>query len=187
MMDDPVASVPRSLAALSNLGASALLSHPSPLVPLSPWGVSNPIIPMAFSYSEVSHLGPYPSNLSRFSRVRLFATLWTVAHQAPLSMGFSRQEYWSGLPFPSPGDLPDPGTEPVSLTSPSLAGGFFTTCATWEALSPSLNPSLSPHHPFLPSQPHPSTPRWFSIFLSVGVYKHNADLSFLGTEGLFPN
>ena len=48
------------------------------------------------------------------SRVRLFATLWTVAYQAPPSMGFSRQECWSGLPFPSPGDLPDPGIEPVS-------------------------------------------------------------------------
>ena len=46
------------------------------------------------------------------SRVRLFVTPWTVAYQAPLSMGFSRQEYWSGLPFPSPGDLPDPGIEP---------------------------------------------------------------------------
>ena len=51
-------------------------------------------------------------------------TPWTVARQAPLSMGFSRQEYWSGLPFPSPGDLPDPGTEPAS---PVLAGRFFTT------------------------------------------------------------
>ena len=50
------------------------------------------------------------------SRVRLFATLWTVAFQAPLSMGFSRQEYWSGLPLPSPGDLPDPGIEPRSPT-----------------------------------------------------------------------
>ena len=48
------------------------------------------------------------------SRVRLFVTPWTVAYQAPLSMGFSRQEYWSGLPFPSPGDLPDPGIEPGS-------------------------------------------------------------------------
>ena len=48
------------------------------------------------------------------SRVRLFATPWTVANQAPLSMGFSRQEYWSGLPFPSPGDLPNPGIEPGS-------------------------------------------------------------------------
>ena len=47
-----------------------------------------------------------------FSRVLLFVTLWTVAYQAPLSVGFSRQEYWSGLPFPSPGDLPDPGIEP---------------------------------------------------------------------------
>ena len=49
------------------------------------------------------------------SRVQLFVTPWTVAHQAPLSMGFSRQEYWSGLPFPSPDDLPDPGIEPMSL------------------------------------------------------------------------
>ena len=54
--------------------------------------------------------------LSHFSYVQLFTTLWTVAHQAPLSMGFSRQDYWSGLPFPSPGDLPDPGIEPGSPT-----------------------------------------------------------------------
>ena len=60
------------------------------------------------------------------SRVRLFAALWPVAHQAPLSMGFSRQEYWSGLPFPPPGDLPHPGIEPLSLASPALAGRFFT-------------------------------------------------------------
>ena len=61
-------------------------------------------------------------------------TPWTVALQAPLSMGFSRQEYWSGLPFPSLGDLSNPGIEPVSLTSPTLTGGFFTTSTTWEAL-----------------------------------------------------
>ena len=54
-------------------------------------------------------------------------TLWTVARQAPLSMGFPRQENWSGLPFPPPGDLPDPGMEPVSPVSPALAGGFFIT------------------------------------------------------------
>ena len=54
----------------------------------------------------------------------LFATLWAIAQQAPLPMGFSRQEYWSGLPFSSPGGLPDPGTE---SSSPELAGGFFTT------------------------------------------------------------
>ena len=71
--------------------------------------------------------------LNHFSHVQLYATLWTVARQAPLSMGFSKQEYWSGLPCPPPGDLPDPGTEPRSLTSPPLAGGFFTTSATWEA------------------------------------------------------
>ena len=64
--------------------------------------------------------------LSRFGRVRLFVAPWTVACQVPLSMGFSRQEYWSGLPFPSLGDLPDPGTEPTSLMSPALAGGFFS-------------------------------------------------------------
>ena len=52
---------------------------------------------------------------------------WTVARQAPLSMGFSRQEYWSGLPFPSPGDLSDPRIEPTSPASPALAGGFFLT------------------------------------------------------------
>ena len=62
--------------------------------------------------------------LSRFSGVRLFLTPWTVACHAPLSMEFSRQKYWSGSPFPPPGDFPDPGTE---LVSPALAGGFLTT------------------------------------------------------------
>ena len=61
-----------------------------------------------------------------FSCVLLFVTLGTTAHQAPLSMGFSRQEYWSGLPFPSPRHLPRPGIEPESLKSPALAGEFFT-------------------------------------------------------------
>ena len=56
-----------------------------------------------------------------------FETPWTVARQAPLSMEFSRQEYWSGLPFPPPGDLPEPGMEPKSPVSPALAGGFLTT------------------------------------------------------------
>ena len=58
---------------------------------------------------------------------------WTAARQASLSMGFSRQEYWSGLPCSPPEAIPDPGTEPASLRSPALAGGFFTTSATWEA------------------------------------------------------
>ncbi|CAI9155108.1 unnamed protein product [Rangifer tarandus platyrhynchus] len=73
--------------------------------------------------------------LSPFSLARLFVTLWTVAHQTPLSMGFSRQEYWSGLPRPPPEDLPDPGIEPASLMSPALAGRFFTTSTAWEANS----------------------------------------------------
>ena len=68
--------------------------------------------------------------LSRFSRVRLLATPWTVVRQAPLSLGFSRQEHWRGLPFPPPGDFPDPGISPGSLKSSVLAGGFFTTSAT---------------------------------------------------------
>ena len=76
--------------------------------------------------------------LSHFSCVQLFATLWAVACQAPLSMGFPRQENWSGLPYLPPGDLPNPGIEPVSLASPALAGSSFTTRATWEALSRSL-------------------------------------------------
>ena len=78
----------------------------------------------------------YPScvcMLSHFSHVQLCAILWTVACQAPLSMEFSRQEYWSGLPCPPPRALPNPGIKPMSLTSPALAGGFFTTSATWEA------------------------------------------------------
>ena len=56
--------------------------------------------------------------LSSFSHIQLFVTPWTVAHQAPLSMGFSRQEYWSGLPYPAPGDHPNPGMEPKSLIPP---------------------------------------------------------------------
>ena len=70
--------------------------------------------------------------LSRFSRVQLFATLRTGAFQTPLSMKFSRQEYQSGLPCPSPQDLPNPGIEPAFLMSHALAGRFFTTSPTWE-------------------------------------------------------
>ena len=88
--------------------------------------------------------------LSHLIRIRFFATPQTVARQPPLSMGFSRQDYWSGLPCHSPGDLPNPGTEPTSLmgsirtlsyrrhktslTSPVLTGGLFTTSATRKAL-----------------------------------------------------
>ena len=69
------------------------------------------------------------------SCVQIIVTPWTVAYQAPLSMELSRQEYWSGLTFPTPGDLPNPGIKPMSLASPALTGGFFTTSTTWEAQS----------------------------------------------------
>ena len=69
--------------------------------------------------------------LSCFSRAQLLVTPWTVAHQAPLSVGFSREEYWSVLLCLPPGDLPDLGTKSTSLTSSALAGGFFTTSVTW--------------------------------------------------------
>ena len=69
--------------------------------------------------------------LSLFSCAGPYVTPWTAAPQAPLSMGISRQEYWSELPFPSPGDLPNLGIEPASLRSPAFASGLFTTNATW--------------------------------------------------------
>ena len=79
-------------------------------------------------YSTASH------GASSFTSVGpdSFETPWTVSHPAPLSMGFSRQEYWSRLPFPPPGDLSDPRMEPTSLVSPALAGGVLTTSSTWE-------------------------------------------------------
>ena len=73
-------------------------------------------------------------------RVRLFVTLWTVAHRAPLSREFSRQEYWSGLPFSSPGDLPDPGIELESLMPLALASGFFFSFFFFLASEPPRKP-----------------------------------------------
>ena len=68
-------------------------------------------------------------NVCMLNCVLLFVTPWTVAHQAPLSMKFPRQEYWSALPSPTPGDLPDPRIKPTSPVSPALAGGFLTTAS----------------------------------------------------------
>ena len=90
--------------------------------------------------------------LSRFSRVQLLGTPWTVAHQAPLSMGFSRPEFWSGLPFPPPGDLPDPGIELESPAFPSL-----------QADSLQLN-QLCTHT-------HTHTHDFFRFFSLIGYYK----------------
>ena len=80
-----------------------------------------------FCANELAYMHTY------FSCAQLSVTLWTIAHQVPLSMGLSRHEYWSGLLCPPPGDLPNPEIEPVSLTSPPLTGGFLTTSAPWEA------------------------------------------------------
>ena len=76
--------------------------------------------------------------LSHFSPVQLFATLWTLTCQAPLSMGFSRQEYWNGLPCPHPGDLPNPGIKPASLMSPA-----------WQVGSLPLVPPGKPNNPLI--------------------------------------
>ena len=84
-----------------------------------------------YLYNELSHCTANSQQADCvttcvLSPVRLFGTPWTVVYQDPLSVGFSRQEYQSVLPFPSPGELPDPEIEPTSLASPALAGGFFT-------------------------------------------------------------
>ena len=91
-----------------------------------------------------SEFTPLVCVLSHLRGVCLFVTPQTVARQATLSMGFSREEYWSGLPFPSPGDLPDSGIEPTSFIPPVLAGRFFTTSATWEAFQNKSQPVKFP-------------------------------------------
>ena len=104
------------------------------------------------------------------SHVWLFAIPWTVFYQLPLSMGFSRQEYWSGVPFPSPGDLPGPGTEPVSLMPPALASRFFTTSAASEA-------------------PPPHTRTWLCLCfaqISLAFHSMSIDLKQEATSFQFP-
>ena len=131
------------LAAISVLHTTAI-HHPSkylylqvlPLF-LSLW-LSSPRIPSLLVIVQ------------SLSNVRLFVTAWTVARQCLLSIEFSRQECWSGFPFPSPGDLPEPRIEPGFLVSSILAGRFFTTSATWEAL---LETHL--HHKTMQEGPFP--------------------------------
>ena len=92
-------------------------------------------------YNECVHitsplnLHPFKPCAQSLSYIWLFAAPWSVAHQVLLSTEFSWQEYWNGLPFPSPGDLPNPGIKSMSVASLALAGGFFTTSTTWEGLS----------------------------------------------------
>ena len=140
-------SIWRSIISL-NISAGppspCIVVDPSPLTSdwLIPKILVKALFPVGCSFwpSETElHVTPVPSPtiyvcvLSHSCHVRLCAILWAVACQAPLSMGFSRQEYWSGLPFPSPGELLNPGIEPESLMSPALAGKFFTTSNTWKA------------------------------------------------------
>ena len=106
--------------------------------------------------------------LSRFSCFWLCVTLWTAAHQAPLSMGFSRQEFWSGLLFPSPGDLPDLWIEPGS---PALSGRFFTVWATREAR----------RHP--PPQPHNAITKPFKWRQESQCQREKNKPAFPGFEG----
>ena len=106
--------------------------------PCLPLCFLKPTSPAAISLNEWLLRSPSCSvmscaMLSHFCRVRLFVTPQTVARQSSLFMGFSRQEYWSGLPFSPPGESSQPGIKPASLSSPALEDRFFTTRATWEA------------------------------------------------------
>ena len=118
----------------------------------------------------------HPCMLSHFSRVQLCVTLWTAAHQALMSKGFSRQEYWSGLPCLSPGDLPDPGIKPESLMSPALASVFFTSSTTWEAQPISLPTPIKNDNPIpgcLSCLPRWPTLCLWSVFLpSINLLSH---------------
>ena len=119
--------------------------------------------------------------LSRFSHVQLFATLWTVACQAPLSMGFSRQEYWSVLPCPPPGDLPDPGIEPISLVSPALQAGSFPLSYLGSHLLPIVIHKCIHTHTQIHVYTHicSSIAHWFQIFSSRYINRLISSMFFL--------
>ena len=121
--------------------------------------------------------------ISHFSRVQLFVNLWTVAYQVPLSMEFSRQEYWSELPFPPPEHLPNPETEPTPHVSPALADGFFTTSATSAVISCSVkSDSLRPHGLQCARVLCP----WDSVGKSTGVDCHALLQGIFPTQGSNP-
>ena len=100
------------------------------------WWTGRPGVLPSMKSQRVGHDWVTELNWSHFSCFYLFAALPTVTCQASLSIRFSKQEHWSGLPFPFPGDLPDPGIELASLLSPALVGGFFTSSVTWAAPPP---------------------------------------------------
>ena len=121
----------------SSIGLEAKIWNPGVsrvMLPLKPKGRTLHLLLPAFRLCACV--------LRSFSRVQLFLILWTLACQAPLFMGFSRQEYWSGFPFPFSGDLPNQRIEPMSLTSPVWAGGFLTTWKGWPSIL--CNPWLAP-------------------------------------------
>ena len=144
----------------------------------SPWPVPVPAppVPSAVGACTILHCQLVKVKVTSLSCVLLFSTPWTAAYQDPLSMGFSRQEYWCGLPLPSPGDLPDPGIEPGSLTLqadtlPSESPGkpFFQLIFSLALFSAYFQFSC----PFLPKNgaPFPHSPFWVNLkvfkFLSV--------------------
>ena len=119
----PFSSCPHSLPASESFPMSQLFCMRWPKY----WSFSFSIIPS----KEIPGLISFRMDWLDLS-IQIFAAPWTVACQAPLSMEFSRREYWGGLSFPSPGGLPTPGIEPSSPMSPALTGRFFTTSAPWE-------------------------------------------------------
>ena len=127
---------------------------------------------------------------SWFSHVCLSVTSWTVAHKSPLSMGFSRQEYWRGLPWPPPGDFPDLWIQPMSLMSSALAGGFLTTAAAAAAKSLQSCPTLcDPRDGSPPGSPVPGilqarTLEWFAISFS-NAWKGKVKVKSLSCVRLF--
>ena len=124
-------ALPFCLFLLSLLSAEPMASrNPSQILSPESLGLAPP--PHARWYTFLSNSVRVSVHASCLSCVQLFVTPWSVARQAPLSLGFFRQEYWSGLLCPPPGNIPDPGILPTSLTSPALAGGFFTASATWQ-------------------------------------------------------
>ena len=119
--------------------------------------------------------------LSRFSCVQLLATLWTTVRQAPLSMGISRQGYWSGLPCPPPRDLSHPGIKLTSLASPALADGCFSTALSWKLLI-TYNPSKQ--HPLFSSLYHTNSLQKISNACSGSWERHNFKVQEFGEIGI---
>ena len=113
---------------------------------------------------------------SCFSCIWLSATPWTEAHQAPQFTKFSRQKYWSELPWSPPGDLPDPGIKFMSLTSPALAAEFSTNCATWEA---------PPSHLHKHTHIKENNPLWFNLHITKTAYIGNCDWTHLDLDYCF--